>query len=79
MKNIPLYALPTFYGKSSENIDTLLFEFDILCRSYNFLQDAKKLKLFPTALKDSSLRWFMGLRECSIRSWEDIDPYLGVE
>jgi hypothetical protein len=40
MKNIPLSALPTFYGKISEDLDTFLFEFDILCRSYNYLQDA---------------------------------------
>jgi hypothetical protein len=36
------------------------------------LQDAQKLKLFPATLKDSTLRWFMGLGESSIRSWEDI-------
>jgi hypothetical protein len=70
MKNIPLSALPTFYGKRSEDPDTFLFEFDILCRSYNYLQDAQKLKLFPATLKDSALRWFMGLGESSIRSWE---------
>jgi hypothetical protein len=72
MKNIPLSSLPTFYGKSSEDPYTFLFEFDILCRSYNYLQDAQKLKLFPTTLKDSALSWFMGLRESSIRSWEDM-------
>jgi hypothetical protein len=70
MKNIPLSALPTFYGKNSEDPDTFLFEFDILCRSYNYIQDAQKLKLFPATLKDSALRWFMGLGESSIRSWE---------
>ena len=70
MKNIPLSTLPTFYGKNSENPYTFLFEFDILCRSYNYVQDAQKLKLFPSTLKDSALRWFMGLGESSIRSWE---------
>ena len=62
MKNIPPSSLPTLYGKSSEDPDTFLFEFDILCRIYNYLQDAHKLKLFPATLKDSSLRWFMGIR-----------------
>ena len=61
MKNIPPSSLPTFYGKSSEDPDTFLFEFDILCRSYNYLQDAHKLKLFSDTLKDSTLTWFMGL------------------
>jgi hypothetical protein len=70
MKNIFLSALPSFYGKKSEDLDTFLFEFDILCRSYNYIQDAHKLKLFPATLKDSTLRWFMGLGESSIRSWE---------
>ena len=59
MKNIPPSSFTTFYGKSNEDSDTFLFEFDILCRSYNYLQVAHKLKLFPTTLKDSSLRWFM--------------------
>ena len=72
MKNIPASSLPTFYGKSTEDPDTFLFEFDILCRSYNYLHDAQKLKLFPTTLKDSALRWFMGLGECTIRSWDEM-------
>ena len=66
MKNIPPSSLPTFYGKSTEDPDTFLFEFDILCRSYNYLQDAQKLKLFPATLKDSALRWFMSLGESTI-------------
>ena len=68
MKKIPPSSLPTFYGKSNEDPDTFLFEFDILCRSYNYLQEAHKLKLFPTTLKDSTLRWFMGLGEFTIRT-----------
>jgi hypothetical protein len=72
MKNIPPLALPTFYGKSSEDPDVFLFEFDILCRSYNYLQDAHKLKLLPATLKDFALCWFMSLGEYNIRSWEDM-------
>ena len=72
MKNIPPSSLPTFYGKINEYQDTFLFEFDILCRSYNYLQDAHNLKNFPATLKDSALRWFMGVRESSIRTWEDM-------
>jgi hypothetical protein len=40
MKNIALSALPTFYGKNSEDPDTFLFEFDILCRIYNYIEYA---------------------------------------
>ena len=72
MKNIPPSSLPTFYGKSNEDPDTFLFKFNILCRSYNYLQDAHKLKLFPVILKDSSLRWFMGLDELTIKTWDDM-------
>ena len=40
MKNIPLSLLPTFRGMSTEDPDLFLFEFDILCRSYNYSDDA---------------------------------------
>ena len=72
MKNIHPSRLPTFYGKSNEDPDTFLFEFDILCRSYNYLQDAHKLKLFPSILKYSTLIWFMGLGQFTISTWDDM-------
>lgn len=62
--------MPNFYGKSIEDPHTFLFEFDILCRSYNYVTDAQKLKLFPATLKDLELRWFMGLEEHSIVYWD---------
>jgi hypothetical protein len=55
---------------STEDPDSFLFEFDILCRSYNYRDNAKKLKLFPAILKDSALRWFMSLGEHTILSWD---------
>ncbi len=72
MKRIPPSELLTFYGKSIEELDVILFEFDILCSSYNYALDAHKLKLFPTTLKDSALHWFMSLGEYTIRSWDDM-------
>ena len=72
MKNIPPSALPHFHGMSSEDLDSFLFEFDILCRNYNYILDAQKLKLFPATLKELALRWFMGLREHTIRTWEEM-------
>jgi hypothetical protein len=59
IKNIPLSSLPTFRGMSTEDPDLFLLEFDILCRSYNYLDDAQKHKLFPATIKDSALTWFM--------------------
>jgi hypothetical protein len=70
MKNIPLSSLPHFRGMSTEDPDSFLFEFDILCRSYNYTDNAQKLKLFPATLKDSALRWFMSLGEHTILSWD---------
>jgi len=61
LKNIPHVALPHFHGLSIEDLDTFLFEFDFLCHSYDYSSDPWKLKLFPVTLKDSTLRWFMGL------------------
>jgi len=61
MKNIPPSIPPHFYGKVHEEPDSFIFEFDILCRSYDYCLDANKLKLFLATLKDFILHWFMGL------------------
>jgi hypothetical protein len=61
MNNIPFSSLPDFQGMPTEGPDSFLFEFSILCRSYNYTDSAKKLKLSPATLKDSTLRWFMSL------------------
>ena len=54
----------------TEDPYAFLFELDILCRSYNYVDDAQKLKLFFATLKNVALRWFMGLGEYTIRSWD---------
>jgi hypothetical protein len=61
MKNIPLSALPNFLGLSTEDPDEFLFEFYILCRSYDDTTTTHNLKLFPATLKGNVLRWFMSL------------------
>ena len=40
MKNIPHSTLPNFYGLPSEDPDTFFFEFDVLCRSYDYIDYA---------------------------------------
>ena len=40
IKNTPPSALPHFHGKFHEDPDSFLFEFDILCRSYDYSTDA---------------------------------------
>jgi hypothetical protein len=69
MKNIPLSALPNFHGLSTEDPDEFLFEFDILCRSYDYTTTMQKLKLFPATLKGNALRWFMSLGGENISTW----------
>jgi len=70
MKNIPLSALPKFHGLSSEDHDEFMIEFDILCRSYDYVTNPQKLKLFQATLKGNALRWFMSLGGHVITTWE---------
>jgi hypothetical protein len=72
MKNIPLSTLPNFHGLSSEDPDEFLFEFDILCKSYDYIFNAKKLKPFPTTLKGNALIWFMILGGHVITTWDQM-------
>ena len=75
MKVIPLQNIPTFYGMTIEGPGAFLFEFDILCRGYDYTIEPKKLKLFPSTLKGAALRWFMDLGGCTINSWDDMKSY----
>ena len=72
MKNISPSILPNFHGLKSEDPETFLFEFEVLCRSYYYLQDSQKLNLFPSTLKGAALKWFMGLVTQSIRTWNEM-------
>ena len=81
MKNISPSVLPNFHGLRNEDPETFLFEFEVLCRTYDYLEDSQKLKLFPSTLKGAALKWFMGLLTQSIRTWNDmkqtfLDRYL---
>ena len=69
MKNILAAALPKFYGLITEDPETFLFEFDILCRSYDYKTNSHKLKFFPSTLKEASLRCCMGLAANVVVDW----------
>lgn len=71
-KNISPSALPHFHGLTTEDPNTFLFEFAILCRTYDYAEEEKQLKLFPCTLKDATLRWFMELPRNSITTWAQI-------
>ena len=70
MKNIFPSMFPRFYGKATEDLDEFLFEFDILCRSYDYTTNAQKLKLFLSTLKDNALHWFMSIGGGTITNWD---------
>ena len=72
MKNIPPSILPNLYVTSTEDLDSFLFEFDVLCRLYEYTDDTQKLRLFRATLKGASLKWFMGLGVNTIVYWIDI-------
>lgn len=72
MKAIPLQHIPTFHGLTSEDPDAFLFEFDVLCRGYDYTTDPQKLKLFPSTLKGAALICFMGLGGGVINNWEQM-------
>ena len=40
MKPIPLTTLSNFHGISSEDLDTFLFEFNVVCWGYDYIFDA---------------------------------------
>ena len=55
LKNLPPNALLNFYGLATEDPDTFLFEFGILCHCFDYNNDAHKINLFLATLKESSL------------------------
>ena len=60
MKNILPSVVPRFHGKAAEDPDEFIFEFDILCHSYDYINDAQKMKLFKMVQKeDESLEDFI--------------------
>ena len=69
MKKIPHSTLSIFYGMERDDPNAFLFEFEVLCRSYDYVTNQHKMKLFPATLKDPTLRWFMGLEGDNISTW----------
>lgn len=72
MKNISSSALPHFHGLTTKDHDTFLFAFFVLWETYDYVEDEKKLKLFPATLKDAALHWFMGLPGNCITTWDQM-------
>ena len=47
-----------------------------MCRSYGYIDDTQKLRLFPATLKGDALKWFMGLGVNTIIYWIDMKKIL---
>ena len=72
MKNIRHSSLPNFHELTNDDLDTFLFEFDVLCCGYDYINDVQNLKLFPATLKEESLRGCMVLVGKSIWTLNDM-------
>lgn len=55
MKNTSPSSLPHFHVLTSEDLDTFLFEFVVICRTHDYTFHNEKLKFFPSTLKDAAL------------------------
>lgn len=47
MKNIFPSSLPHFHGLTTEDPNTFLFEFVVICRTYDYAKYDKKVETFP--------------------------------
>lgn len=70
MQNINPTSLPYFHGMITKDQETFLIEFEVLCRTYDYMNDAQKLRMFPSNSKEATLGWFMGLDGYVIWIWE---------
>jgi hypothetical protein len=50
-----------FHGTITEDPYTFIFKFEFICRTFDYKNDAQKMRLFPPTLEEVALRWFMGL------------------
>ena len=55
MHIIPSSSLPNFHGLDNEDPNTFLFEFEVLCRGYDYCTNDQRLKVLPLTLKGVSL------------------------
>jgi len=49
-----------------------MIKFVVVCRTYDYTFDEKKLKLFPSTLKDATFCWFMRLERGNIITWDQM-------
>lgn len=70
MKNKNPFVMPHFQGLPTKDPNTFLFKFEVPCRTYDHKTKTKKLRFFPSTLKEETLGWFMSLDGNNINTWE---------
>jgi len=55
MKNKIPSALPHYHSLRLKDPDNFLFEFVVICKTYDYTSNDQKLKLFPSTLKGATL------------------------
>ena len=66
MKNFSPSTLQHIHGLTYDSIETFMFEFFVVYRTYEYASDDQNLKLFPSTLKDAVVPLFMGFPGNSI-------------
>ena len=61
MNNISPSALRHFHGLTTEGPDTFLFEFAIICRTYDYAEDEKKVETVPFYSQGCSIMLVHGI------------------
>ena len=54
MNNKTPHPLPHLLGITYEDLETSMFQFLVVFRTYDYSSDEQKLKLFPYTLKDAA-------------------------
>ena len=54
MHIIPPYSIPNFHHLTNKDTDTFLFEFEILCRGYDYYTNNQKVESVPSYSKRSN-------------------------
>lgn len=63
INNISSSTLPNFHGSMTKDPNTFLFEFYLLCRSYDNTIDTKKMNFFPYYTQGYKLEMVYGHRK----------------
>lgn len=73
MNLISLTFIPNFHRNTTDDPRAFLFKFYVSCQSYEYSDDIKTMKYFPTTLTVVALIFFMSLVSKTIAYWDDVN------